>query len=532
MKSGKDPLELCEEAAFLLRNTKAAVWACYFVGTMPFALGLLYFWSDMTRGTPNNQKLIVESMELAGLFVWMKTWQAIFCGYLRNALTGQSPFRLSLKRATRIIVEQTRWQPWGLLVLPIAGVLTVPFGWTYAYFQNLTVLGGDSSEPLHSDAIRQAKLWPLQNHYLLLITFGLSLIVFIDVLILLILVPQILITFFGVKEIFHPSFWLALNSTFLALVFVITYLVLDPFIKALYLLRCFYGKSQSTGEDLQLRLEQLKAARRADLPRIAALVLFLALSVPSFCAAPPTPATPEKLDTEIENVLRKPEYSWKLPREIEDEQNRGPISAFFENLARFIGRTIKAFFTWLGDVIDWVRKLFRGHDQSAPGSGFSFGDPKALLYVALAATCALLLVLLWRNRAWRRAESTHIVAQAAPAPIDLHDERVGADALPEEEWLKLAHQLLAQGDLRLAIRALFLATLADLARREIISLARFKSNRDYERELKRRSAAVPNRAQSFTALVSTYERIWYGWYEPSSELFTECENTVRFLRSC
>jgi hypothetical protein len=533
MKSGKDPIELCEEAAFLLRNSRAPVWGCYLIGTMPFLLGLLYFWSDMTRGTPTSEKLIVEALELAASFIWMKAWQAIFCARLRDALTGRSEFEISGRTVGRIVVEQTRWQPWGLLVLPITMVLTIPFGWTYAYFQNLTALGGDGSPSLHSNAVTQAKLWPMQNHYLLLIVFGIFLVIFIDVLILLILIPQVLITLFGVKEIFHPNLWLALNTTFLALVFVLTHLLVDPFIKAIYVLRCFYGQSQSTGEDLRVRLDQLRAARRAELPRIAAAILFVSLNLHCFGAAAPQPgATPEKLDTQIENVLRKPEYNWKLPREIAPDENRGPIAAFFDNLARLIGRAIKAFFTWVGDLIEWLRKLFQRRESSSPGSSFSFGDPQILLYIGLAAVVAFLLILLWRNRSSFRTAKQTIIAQAAPAPVDLRDEQVGADALPEDEWLKLANQLLEQGDLRLAIRALFLATLADLARREIVSLAKFKSNRDYERELKRRSAAVPDRAKFFSGLVAAYERIWYGWYEPSNELFAECESTVRFLRSC
>ena len=115
---------------------------------------------------------------------------------------------------------------------------------------------------------------------------------------------------------------------------------------------------------------------------------------------------------------------------------------------------------------------------------------------------------------------------------DLRDENVAADALPEDEWLKLAEEMRASGDLRLAIRALFLAALSDLARRQLVQIAKFKSNRDYQREITRRSAAVPQRTSAFSAMMAVYERVWYGLYEPSGNMFSECEENVRLLRAC
>ena len=76
-----------------------------------------------------------------------------------------------------------------------------------------------------------------------------------------------------------------------------------------------------------------------------------------------------------------------------------------------------------------------------------------------------------------------------PAP-DIADENVRADQLPEDGWTKLARELLERGEFRLAMRAFYLASLSHLAARNLISIARFKSNRDYERELRRRGACI------------------------------------------
>ena len=60
--------------------------------------------------------------------------------------------------------------------------------------------------------------------------------------------------------------------------------------------------------------------------------------------------------------------------------------------------------------------------------------------------------------------------------------------LPANRWLDLAKELMAKGSLRLAMRALYLATLSYFAERELVTVEIYKSNRDYERELQRRLA--------------------------------------------
>lgn len=42
-------LILAEQAVFLLRRRGAPALFAYYIGTFPFVLGLLFFWSDMSR---------------------------------------------------------------------------------------------------------------------------------------------------------------------------------------------------------------------------------------------------------------------------------------------------------------------------------------------------------------------------------------------------------------------------------------------------------------------------------------------------
>ena len=540
-KHEKEVVALCEEAVFLLRNSPASVWACYYAGTMPFVLGLLYFWSNMTRGQPGTEAVLTGSLGLAGLFVWMKTWQAIFGWRLRSVLTDSAPEGVSAAGFARMALGQARWQPWGLVLLPVALVLTVPFPWLYAYFQNLSAVGTSekSSLEIHREAVAEAKLWPMQNSLFLLILSGLAIFVFANVCITVLMLPQMMITFFGMKEVFHPGIWLLGNTTFLALVISITHLILDPFVKAAYVVRCFYGESLTTGEDLRVQLRRARrsgGSGRSRMRQAAMAALF-------FCCVAGSAGSEasegrvelpgaEQLDEEIRSVLEQAEYSWRFPREVVEDGEKGWLTSFFESVAKFAGDTVKAFFRWVRKVIAWFRKTFSSGDP-AGGESWGFGNPEVLLYVALAVVAVGLLVIFWRYRAKgekvRQVGAVEAVAVEIP---DIRDEQVRADQLPEDEWLRLAQELFAQGELRLAVRALFLSALADLAKREIISIEKFKSNRDYDREVKRRSLALPERAGLFGSLVNLYDQVWYGAYDVTREMFSDCEEKVRVLKTC
>jgi hypothetical protein len=102
-------------------------------------------------------------------------------------------------------------------------------------------------------------------------------------------------------------------------------------------------------------------------------------------------------------------------------------------------------------------------------------------------------------------------AGAAPGgPPDLRDESVEASRLPAHEWLALARVQLAAGEWRLAWRALFLATLATHAHHGLLALAKFKTNLDYERELRRRVHGRAALVEDFQSRRRAFEAVWYG----------------------
>ena len=106
-----------------------------------------------------------------------------------------------------------------------------------------------------------------------------------------------------------------------------------------------------------------------------------------------------------------------------------------------------------------------------------------------------------------------------------------ADQLPGDSWMKLARELLERGELRLALRAFYLASLAHLASRNLISIARFKSNREYERELRRRGHSFPDLLSVFGDNLVSFERIWYGLHEANRELVERFAANVERMKA-
>lgn len=522
-------LNLLDEAVHVLRTAPAAAWLAYFIGTGPFLLALLFFWSDMSRSAFAEGHLVPGAAGLTLLFVWMKTWQAVFGSLLRTHVSREVQPRWTVGRALRVAARQMILQPGGLFLLPFTLLIMLPFGWAYAFFQNATVLGARGDEDLRAflrRCWREAKFAPLQNHTILLVVLLFALLVMVNLAIAIFLVPQLLKTLLAIDTPFTLSAEAAFNTTFIAVVFALTYLCVDPIVKTVYVLRCFYGESRQSGEDLRVAL------RKFALAALACLLLVTA-TMPVSAAEPARPNTPRKavnpndLNRSIDEVLRKPEYTWRSPRVKyvkRQEHERG-----WKFLDR-IGDAIKDLFAGIERI---MKKLFgRGAPAGTPG-GFSLFSGKGLAYaliVLVALVIGALLYFLWRIRLKPKAAVAEALA-AAPPP-DLADENITAEQLPEDGWLRLGLEMLDRGDLRLALRAFYLASLAHLAERNLVTLAKFKSNRDYERELLRRSHALPEVAQLFSDNVSTFDRVWYGLHDVTTDLLQQFRLNVERIKSC
>jgi len=532
-QQGKGSFDLIEEATHRLRTAPVATLAVYYLGSIPFVLGLLYFWADMSRSPFAGQHLIDSALGMAALFLWMKFWQVIFARRLRAHVAAEPVPPWTLRRGGRIFLTQSFVQPAGLFVVPLSFIPMLPAAWVYAFYQNVTVLddgGPAGTAALLKKSWKQALLWPRQNHAVLAILSGFGLYVFLNWTVTGLMLPHLVKMLFGIESIFTRSPLSLLNTTFFAGMLGLTYLCVDPILKTVYVLRCFYGESLESGEDLRAELNSVAAAAQP-LAVIVVLLLGLCCAAPVRAADAPAPApppatspasspvSPAELDRAINRTIHEDKYTWRMPREkiVEPDAPAGVMAQFFDKVGARLRTWARAVSDWLDK---WLRKLFQ-HPRTYSDSGSSgYGwieVLQVLLYGLVAVVLAALAVLFYR--VWRDRRAPAVVASEPIQPLpDINDENVGADQLPGDSWTKLARELLTRGELRVALRAFYFASLAHLASRNLISLARFKSNRDYERELQRRGHAFPDLLPVFGDNLGSFERIWYGLHEVNIDL--------------
>lgn len=542
-------LELIEEATHLLRSAPASLLAVYAMGTLPFVLGLLFFTADMASHPQARDHAVAAALGMTGLFLWMKFWQALFARRARALVTGVPAAPLDWRRCGRILAAQVAFQPFGLILIPLAAVLTVPFAWVYSCFQNLTVLAdGESGDlrRLFQRAWKQAALWPTENQALKFTLFGFTGFVFLNWMILGLAAPILLKKFLGLETAFSRNPWAMLNTTFFGAIGAVTYLSVDPILKLVHVLRCFYGEALADGADLKAELRRTAREKSPALATLLALGMFLGgISAPAQETAPAPAATEvvttapgatTDLDAAIREVVAQRKYTWRMPRETAEADSQpqapGMFRKFLDQAVKLLGRAVMAVVRLIDRV---MRSLFGGwkFQPITPDTGFSWmAFQRLMLYLLGLAVIIAGLYLAYRLWRARRAREDQVV-DAAPLPAvpDLTQEDVAADQLPEDGWTRLARELWERGEFRLALRAFYLASLAHLAGRNLITLARAKSNHEYELELRRRSHALAELLPPFTENLRDFERVWYGTHPAGNETVARFAANVDRLKT-
>lgn len=535
--------EAVDESVALLRRMGPDAWGPYIAGTLGFLWALLHFISHMSRHPLAASRLAGLSFLLALAFTTMKACHAHFFTRLMATLAGGEPAPLRAGRALHLLASQALIQPWSLLALPIAMALALPFPWALAFFQNAQwVRPGEPVREGLARALRLSLVWPGQNLSMQLFFFAAGACILLNIIAALAILPQLLKSLFGLDSAFTMGSHAYLNTTFLALVAALAWAAFDPLIKAVYAWRCYRGGAVRTGDDLRLALERARKPIRpaAGTPaRAGALAALLSLAptaaadgperrmdrAPAPMESPASPAAPilepDRLDALLEREIADPIYGWRMPRRA--ARNAGSDNFFlFRWIEKAVDAVIDAARWTSGRVkrfLEWFDSLFgrekRGTENGGlPGLG---ALPSQLLVAGLlvALTVGLALALLGRRKAGPAPDAPPAPA-AAPVP-DLEREDVRADALPEEEWMRLMEQLRERGEHRLALRALFLATLSLSSRKGWLTLARHKSNRDYVREVALRARRDPAVAESFRETCRRFDRTWYGLHVVSEE---------------
>jgi len=538
MKSpGRGAIDILEEAVHLLRRAPIDVHLLWAVGALPYGLGIVWFTAEMSWSSFAAERLIEASLGLALLFAWKQIWEAVFCARVQAILTGAvEPW--SRPRILRLAAVQMAIQPWSLLVIPIAGLLIVPFATTIAFFRNVSVYAGSGSVHAVRLAREQCVVETKQNWMLHALLGLLTLLLVLNYAVTLLLIPQLGRSIFGIETTAsrYPG-WL-LTSTGVTAVLVLVYLTLEPLLSTLYVLRCFYGQSIHTGADLRSSLRRILAGQRAAAATlaIAAVLVFLpaaasAQTSPSQAVDSPASVRPADLERSVSTVVRRSEFAWRIPRTDADAKDRPKWASWIDGIFARAGE----FWDWL---VEGLRRMFTSDPQtSAPGDANDVWT-RTLQYSlwvlgAVFAVGAALILYKQRDDARRRAKAT---ASAAAAPsespnVDLNDEALTADKLPEQSWLDLAQEWIAKGDMRLALRAMHLAGLSYLNGKGLVTVQRWKTGLEYCTELERRSRSMPAVAPVFVRNVRVFEASWYGRHEVNPDSLQEFAKGLEQMRS-
>ena len=504
-------VSLLEDATHLLRRTSLETLLCHWIGSVPLALALLIFWNNLTHPPMSDLACAAESLAVALLLIWMSCWRSVFAGRLLRALSGAAETTWNSRRVWRLVSSQTFLAATKLLMLPISLVAVFPFATTVEFYRYAAVLtGSEDLEPL--EAIAEARhlvrgdrfqCWLLQALLVLL-----SVITALNVAVTFIILPQLVKMLTGFESAFTrsgSSFFE--NRLFLLFVLGATWLVFDPFVQAVYCLRCFQAESIETGEDLRAGLRLI----RSGMAKGAAAAVVLLLAVLPVVAQAAGSVTPRELEQAVRQTLQSPEYNWRIPPPATAASDTPWIILATDRAIAALDSAVK----WLGHAIDRLLRWIFGGLNLNPVAGGGQAPAAALhwsVWVLIGLALALTGWAVWRAIK-QRSKQAKDAARPATVSVRLDDEDLTADRLPEAGWLEMAERCLSDGNLRLALRAFYLANLAWLGRHEFLTIDPGRTDREFEMELRRTARHAPEAQTLFSANVRSFERVWYGLHE-------------------
>lgn len=188
---------------------------------------------------------------------------------------------------------------------------------------------------------------------------------------------------------------------------------------------------------------------------------------------------PSKAETsrKLAEILQRPEYARKVT-----EQSA-------------LTRLMKQF-------LEWFRNLFPKPKSFSPGSAGIFTKIAQVFVIVLALVVLAYVVKLFLPRLLRNRRPKKKTKQQARIVLG---EKLEPDQ-SATDLLSAAETLARRGELRAAIRKAYIALLVELGERKIISLAQYKTNRDYLRSVREVQPLYGDVKQ----LTDSFEQHWYG----------------------
>lgn len=500
--TGSGAVETVEEAIHVLRSAGIGAWAAIWTGAIPFALAILLFWRDMTGYHRSTRLCAFESLLLVSLLFWMNVWRGAFAAKIYSELAGTAVSPGVTGRAgTFFLLGNLK-----LLLMPfaVATVLGIPS--TVAFFRMATAVAAVGPREFSATTARARKLsasLPQPVLLILLLAF-IGVLLFLNVAALLALLPQLALILTGYESPFtRAGSLLFADPAFYLVAVLITWLAFEPLVQTVYTVAAFHAESEETGEDVRARFRALLASA-------SIAVLLLIACIPARAGGPGI--DPSALDGSVRQTLAAPAYAWSIARDTTPREQSSFVR-FTDALVARLARVRRAIGQAIDTFVGWLRQLFRSTPAPQQQGPPAKGAIRDGLFLALAAALSIAVILIWNGR--RAVARRRSFTPVAPQPVRLEAENVTADQLPEQGWYALAEECLNGAQLRLALRALYLANLAGLAHDGWIAIHPGKTDHEHERELRRRARRYPNACELFSTNVVLFERVWYGNYPVS-----------------
>lgn len=159
----------------------------------------------------------------------------------------------------------------------------------------------------------------------------------------------------------------------------------------------------------------------------------------------------------------------------------------------------------INDFFEWLRSIFPKPNIGAPSTEGAQSFKPILQIIVFLIVFGLIGFLLYRFapvlfKSFRQREKKEKETRV------ILGETLTADDTSQNLFNE-AEKLARAGDLRAAIRKGYIALLCELSDRKIIGLARYKTNRDYLRDVRN----LKNLYREMSGLTTSFERHWYGF---------------------
>jgi hypothetical protein len=440
--------------------------------------------------------------------------------------------------------------------MPLAMLLTIPFGWCYAFFQIGSMGTLIFEKNLIAQTVTHSKVQPKQNHimiwvicphYLLtmvmcyiavpplvtlfdagsnsqvliyvisgilafatLLVNPLGFILFINFLAAIVFLPYLIRTLTGWESIYSMNGMAALHPGVLLATWALSFLLMDPLVKVSYILRIYDQQSITTGHDI---------IKRLSIPALLIITVF-SLVFPLESYSETRHVDQQVFDKTVSEVLKNPSFSWREKKSFdlpEVKINTGPLKSMVVHIKSFLKK-----------VESWIVKFFKKDHKRKNKPSFKWYplsipiNPMTVMVISIIA-----ILLYFAIMVLRRQHQKSIVRQpgtAIPVKEETIHHTVSADENPPDQWERMAHEAISKGELRAGIRFFYLSTLSLLNEKKLLTLKKSRSNREIRRELQKRYPDQMSLNDNVNILIMNFEYTWYGTVLASA---TELDNVMK-----